>query len=208
MTPSREAHLVELVDDGGNPVGECTVDESHRPPGRLHRAFSVFLVDPAGRVLLQQRAATKTRFPLRWANSCCGHPAPGQSLADAANRRLGEELGLAPVELTELGVYVYFAEDPVTGRVEFEYDHVLLGEVAADVPLAPDADEVAELRWVTRDELAAELVDDPEQHAPWLTGVAQLLAGHALTVGAVPGSPTADLAAGPADEAPERTGER
>ena len=98
----REEHLVELVDDGGRVLGETTVAAAHQPPGRLHRAFSVLLVDPAGRVLLQQRAAVKTRFPLRWANSCCGHPLPGQSLTDAANRRLTEELGLGPVDLTEV----------------------------------------------------------------------------------------------------------
>ncbi len=98
----------------------------------------MLLVDPAGRVLLQRRAAVKTRFPLRWANACCGHPAPGEELAVAANRRLTEELGAAPVALTEVGVYVYHAEDPATGRVEYEYDHVLLGRVTGDERLLPD----------------------------------------------------------------------
>ncbi len=106
------------------------------------------LIDPAGRLLLQRRAAVKTRFPPRWANACCGHPAPGESLSVAAIRRLREEIGLGPVALTEVGVYVYYAEDPVTGRVEFEYDHVLLGRIDADEPLLPDPDEVADLRWV------------------------------------------------------------
>ncbi|MEV0391945.1 isopentenyl-diphosphate Delta-isomerase [Polymorphospora rubra] len=204
MTLSREAHLVELVSDTGNPIGECTVDEAHRPPGRLHRAFSVFLVDPTGRVLLQQRAAVKTRFPLRWANSCCGHPAPGQSLGEAANRRLGEELGLPPVELTEVGVYVYYAEDPATGRVEFEYDHVLRGELAPDVPLAPAPEEVADLRWVTREELLAGLAEHPRQHAPWLAGVADRLFS--------PGRTGTDRVvvpeSGAVEEAPERSGGR
>lgn len=71
---SREEHLVELVDDAGRARGQTTVAAAHQPPGRLHRAFSVLLVDPDGQVLLQRRAAVKTRFPLRWANSCCGHP--------------------------------------------------------------------------------------------------------------------------------------
>ena len=62
----------------GRPIGSATVDEAHQAPGQLHRAFSVFLRDADGRVLLQQRAAAKTRFPLRWANTCCGHPAPGE----------------------------------------------------------------------------------------------------------------------------------
>jgi isopentenyl-diphosphate delta-isomerase len=131
----------------------------------------VLLVDPQGRVLLQQRAAVKTRFPLRWGNSCCGHPTPGQSLTDAANRRLREELGAAPVALTEIGVHLYYAEDPGTGRIEFEYDHVLRGELSPDDPLLPDPDEVANLRWVDPAGLAAEINADPQRYAPWLGGV-------------------------------------
>jgi isopentenyl-diphosphate delta-isomerase len=175
MSDAREAHLVQLVDDAGRTVGECRVDEAHQAPGRLHRAFSVLLLDSAGRILLQLRAATKTRFPLTWANACCGHPAPGQSVPDAANRRLGEELGIGPIALTEIGVYVYQAGDPTTGRVEYEYDHVLRGELSPDVPLRLDPDEVAAVRWVTRDELRSELERRPRDHAPWLGGVARRL---------------------------------
>lgn len=167
----REAHLVELVDEAGAPIGARTVDEAHRPPGLLHRAFSVLLVDPAGRVLLQRRAAAKTRFPLRWANTCCGHPAPGQSLGSAAGRRLHEELGIDAAPLTEIGVYVYRAEDPGTGRVEFEYDHVLRGDFTTDRPVLPDPEEVADLRWAHLDELRADLDADPGAYAPWLGGV-------------------------------------
>jgi isopentenyl-diphosphate delta-isomerase len=185
VTASREGHLVELVDDAGRPVGATRVDEAHQAPGQLHRAFSVLLVDRSGRVLLQQRAAAKTRFPLRWANSCCGHPTPGQAPAAAANLRLREELGVGPVDLTEVGVYVYYAEDPVTGRVEFEYDHVLRGEFAATDPLLPDPDEVADLRWVEPDRLRAELDRDPQAYAPWLGGVLDRLtaAGGAASAG-------------------------
>lgn len=168
---AREEHLVELVDDGGTVVGQTTVAAAHQPPGQLHRAFSVLLVDPAGRVLLQQRASVKTRFPLRWANSCCGHPEPGQSLRTAANRRLMEELGVGPVGLTEVGVHLYFAEDPSTGRVEFEYDHVLCAAFAPDLPVSPDPAEVADLRWVDPLELRADIAAVPDRYAPWLVGV-------------------------------------
>ena len=105
MNATRETHLVELVDTDGAPAGEATVSDAHQAPGQLHRAFSVFLRDPSGRVLLQQRAAAKTRFPLRWANTCCGHPLPGEGPATAASRRLIEEIGVEGVELTEGGVY-------------------------------------------------------------------------------------------------------
>jgi isopentenyl-diphosphate delta-isomerase len=173
---SRESHEVELVDEAGGVLGSATVDDAHRAPGRLHRAFSVFLRDPStGRVLLQQRAAVKTRFPMLWANSCCGHPRPGQAVTDAAHRRLAEELGVAVPSLTPVGIYTYRAEDPATGRVEHEYDHVLVGDLPPGASMAPDPAEVATLRWVTIPDLLAALRDDASPYAPWLAGVAGLL---------------------------------
>jgi isopentenyl-diphosphate delta-isomerase len=191
MSGSREEHLVELVDQDGTATGSTTVEEAHRSPGQLHRAFSVFLLDASGRILLQQRAAIKTRFPLRWANTCCGHPEPGQSLSDAAARRLVEEIGVGGGALTEVGVYSYYAEDPATGRVEYEYDHVLLGELPADRKLLPDPTEVATVRWVTPEELQDGLTHDPRSYSPWLAGVAERLFAHLR-----------------ADDAPERSGGR
>lgn len=175
MTAVREQLLVELVDETGNATGSATVEAAHQEPGQLHRAFSVILRDPAGRVLLQQRAAVKTRFALRWANSCCGHPAPGESLSEAANKRLAEELGTAPIPLQELGVYAYRAADEATGRVEYEYDHVLVGDVPADLSCEPDPAEVAALGWVSAADLRASLVAEPDKYAPWLSGVIALL---------------------------------
>jgi isopentenyl-diphosphate delta-isomerase len=175
---ARESHLVELVDTDGSPTGTTTVEEAHQAPGRLHRAFSVFLRDGDGRVLLQQRAAVKTRFPLRWANTCCGHPAPGEDVAVAAARRLVEEVGIGGVALTEVGVYSYYAEDPASGRVEYEYDHVLIGDLPGGRDILPDPDEVAGVRWVVVDELCAALVDDPRSYAPWLAGVTERLTAH------------------------------
>ena len=172
---TREAHVVELVDPAGHPTGESTVDDAHRAPGKLHRAFSVLLVDGAGRLLLQRRSAAKTRFPLRWANACCGHPAPGEPVVAAAARRLHEELYATGIALHELGVYAYRADDPDTGRVEHEYDHVLLGRVDTDLTLAPDPAEVDDLRWVEPAALAAEIAARPHVFAPWLTGVLALL---------------------------------
>jgi isopentenyl-diphosphate delta-isomerase len=191
VTISRETHQVELVDEDGVPVGSATVDVAHRAPGRLHRAFSVFLRDAAGRVLLQQRAAVKTRFPLRWANTCCGHPLPGEEVAVAASRRLIEEIGVGGVELVEIGVYSYYADDPASGRVEYEYDHVLLGDLPAGHDPVPDPDEVAALRWVPVAELRAAIAADPRSYAPWLAGVVECLAER-----------------GDLDDAPERLGGR
>ncbi|GAA0809015.1 isopentenyl-diphosphate Delta-isomerase [Spirilliplanes yamanashiensis] len=176
---TREDHLVELVDENGAAVGTATVSEAHLPPGRLHRAFSVFLIADDGRVLLQQRSAVKTRFPLRWANTCCGHPTPGEPVTEAAARRLVEEIGVGNVTLAEVGVHAYYAEDPATGRVEYEYDHVLVGRLPADrdTPL-PDPDEVADLRWVSPADLRIGLQVEPRAYAPWLAGVTDRLLAH------------------------------
>ena len=168
----RELELVELVDAEGRATGSATVADAHREPGQLHRAFSVLLVDAAGRTLLQQRAAVKTRFPLRWANACCGHPKPGEPVADAAARRMAEELGFSGVALSEIGVYQYRAADPQTGRIEHEYDHVLLGRIDPATPMRPDPAEVAALHWERRDVLRTALDSAPERYAPWLAGVA------------------------------------
>lgn len=175
---AREADLVELVDPSGDPIGAATVADAHNVPGKLHRAFSVFLVDDQGRALLQQRASAKTRFPLRWGNTCCGHPAPGEDVAESARKRLAEELGIAGVPLVEVGVYAYFAEDPVTGRVEREYDHVLVGRLPADTPFRPDSSEVARLLWVPVSELRTRMESDPEAYVPWLGGVTGRLLEH------------------------------
>jgi isopentenyl-diphosphate delta-isomerase len=162
-----EQDLVELVAADGSPIGSSTVVDAHTGDGLLHRAFSVVLIDHNGQTLLQRRAASKTRFPLAWANSCCGHPGPGEPTADAAKRRLAEELGVRDVELSEVGVYAYTAGDPVTGRVEREYDHVLIGWVDSELTLAPDPDEVESTRWVAW----TEALTTSDGYAPWLPGV-------------------------------------
>jgi isopentenyl-diphosphate delta-isomerase len=150
-----------------------TVDAAHRAPGQLHRAFSVVLVDEAGRLLLQQRAAVKTRFALRWANACCGHPRPAEPVTVAAERRLAEELGIEAVPLTEVGVHVYHAVDRTTGRVEHEYDHVLFGRVGPATLVHPDPDEVATVTWMSPGRLATELGAHADRFAPWLGGVVE-----------------------------------
>jgi isopentenyl-diphosphate delta-isomerase len=168
---SREQDLVVTVDRSGRAVDTCTVEEAHQPPAQLHRAFSVVLTDQTGKILLQRRSAVKTRFALRWANACCGHPSPGQSVIAAANKRLRDEIGIGKVALTEAGVYIYYAADPLTDRVEFEYDHVLTGTVSAGDALSPNPAEVADLAWTSRCELDDLIKAEPNAYAPWLAGV-------------------------------------
>jgi isopentenyl-diphosphate Delta-isomerase len=177
VTVDREQLLVELVDPAGRVLGACTVREAHTAPGRLHRAFSVLLYDPAGRVLLQQRAAAKTRFALRWSNTCCGHPEPGQDLVAAAQTRLAEELGITAAQTTplaEAGVFRYQAADATSQYVEYEWDHVLVATLTDGVPV-PDESEVREVRWASPGPLATDIAADASTRAadftPWLAGV-------------------------------------
>jgi isopentenyl-diphosphate Delta-isomerase len=176
VTADREELLVELVDRAGRALGTCPVRQAHTPPGRLHRAFSVVLYDPAGHVLLQQRSAAKTRFALRWSNACCGHPAPGQELTAAATTRLAEELGITAAQitpLTEAGVLRYRADDAATKYVEYEWDHVFVATLTTGAPAA-DESEVREVRWASPGPLAAEIAARPADFTPWLAGVLDL----------------------------------
>ncbi|MRH89853.1 isopentenyl-diphosphate Delta-isomerase [Nocardia sp. SYP-A9097] len=161
--------LVELVDVQGRATGSLAVAAAHTAPGQLHRAFSVLLFDDSGQVLLQQRAGIKTRFPLLWTNTCCGHPAPGQSVIEAAAKRLREEMGLT-ADLTEAGTFSYQAADPATGRVEHEFDHVVLGRIGTAAP-EPNPAEVAETMWVSIEELRTAMTAVPTGYTPWLAQV-------------------------------------
>src|SRR5690242_12083018 len=107
--------LLELVDDDGFTIGTAEKLSAHQQPGRLHRAFSVFLFDQQGRLLLQRRALGKYHSPGVWSNTCCGHPYPGEAPFAAAARRTYEELGVSPSLLAEAGTVRYNHPDPDSG---------------------------------------------------------------------------------------------
>ncbi|UNO43097.1 isopentenyl-diphosphate Delta-isomerase [Streptomyces sp. MST-110588] len=149
---TAEPILLELVDEDGATIGTAEKLAAHQPPGQLHRAFSVFLFDGKGRLLLQRRAAEKYHSPGVWSNTCCGHPYPGEPPFVAAARRTAEELGIAPALLGEAGTVRYNHPDPVSGLVEQEYNHLFVGLVRQEP--APDPREVGEIAFVTPGELA------------------------------------------------------
>lgn len=155
--------LVVLVNEHDEAIGTMEKMEAHRT-GRLHRAFSIFLVDHTGRLLLQQRADGKYHGPGLWSNACCSHPRPGEGLLPAAERRLKEELGTTS-KLEERFAFTYharFAND----LQEHEFDHVLFG--AFNGELHPDPAEVKAVRWLSPEELSAEVSATPETFTPWL----------------------------------------
>lgn len=151
--------MLELVDEAGETVGTAEKVFAHLPPGRLHRAFSVFLFDDRGRLLLQRRAPGKYHSPDVWSNTCCGHPYPGESPFAAAARRTSEELGVSPALLREAGTVSYHHPDPDSGLVEREHNHLFVGRVRDGAH--PDPEEVAETVFVTPEELARRCQDLP-----------------------------------------------
>lgn len=148
---TADAILLELVDESGVTIGTAEKLTAHQPPGQLHRAFSVFLFDEQGRLLLQQRALGKYHSPGVWSNTCCGHPYPGEAPFAAAARRTFEELGVSPSLLAEAGTVRYNHPDPDSGLVEQEYNHLFVGMVQS--ALRPDPEEVDTTAFVTPAEL-------------------------------------------------------
>ena len=161
-TPSNgtaNAILLELVDEHGVTIGTAEKLAAHQPPGQLHRAFSVFLFDERGRLLLQQRALGKYHSPGVWSNTCCGHPYPGEAPFAAAARRTHEELGVSPSLMAEAGTVRYNHPDPASGLVEQEFNHLFVGLVQAAV--RPDPEEISEYVFVSPAELEKRCADDP-----------------------------------------------
>lgn len=158
-----------LVDADDRPQGDGDKLDVHRR-GQLHRAFSIFIFNARGEVLLQRRADVKYHFAGYWSNSCCGHPRPGEETASAAVRRLGEELGFQTplIEQTQL---VYRAEDPRSGLIEHEYLHVFRGRYVADP--RPDPAEVGAWRWTSVSAVRRGLVKSPHLFTPWFQLIAE-----------------------------------
>ncbi|MFV0126769.1 isopentenyl-diphosphate Delta-isomerase [Streptomyces sp. HMX112] len=158
-TGNQPSIMLELVDEDGRTIGTAEKLAAHQAPGQLHRAFSVFLFDEQGRLLLQRRALGKYHSPGVWSNTCCGHPYPGEAPFAAAARRTHEELGVSPSLLAAAGTVRYNHPDPDSGLVEQEYNHLFVGLVQA--PPRPDPEEVEETALVTARELAERHASSP-----------------------------------------------
>ena len=162
--PNELRDEVVLVDEHDRPLGVAPKLAAHEHGGRLHRAFSVFIFDSAGRMLLQRRAPSKYHFGGLWTNACCSHPSPDEPVIDAARARLRHEFGFdAPLE-RRLS-FVYRAHDPASGLTEHELDHVLVGRF--DGTPSPNADEIDAWRWVDPADLARDVRAHPDHYTPW-----------------------------------------
>lgn len=160
------AETLILVDERNRAIGRAEKAVVHRE-GRLHRAFSIFLVDARGRMLLQRRSRAKYHSAGLWANSCCGHPRPGERTLAAARRRLREELGVR-ASLRYAFRARYRTELP-NGLIENEIVCVYFGRAPAPgEAFAPNPAEVAATGWMTPAELERDIARHPRRYAYWL----------------------------------------
>jgi farnesyl-diphosphate farnesyltransferase len=162
LASSPAEERVVLVNQDDEAIGIEEKIKAHRL-GALHRAFSVFVLNTSGQLLLQKRAATKYHSGGLWSNTCCGHPRPDETVENAARRRLNEEMGFDS-ELRKLFHFVYDAKLE-NGITENEFDHVLLGHFDG-VPKA-NSIEVADWKWMDLAMLSVDLAVHPEKYTYW-----------------------------------------
>ena len=153
---------VILVDNKDVQVGTMSKLESHQK-GILHRAFSVFIFNSKGEMLLQKRAAGKYHSPDLWSNACCSHPVTGETISETVQRRLREEMGLhCPVEFA----FCFRYHAPFdNGLIENELDHVFIA-VSDETPV-PDKNEVSDWKYRDIDSLRTEVKYQNESFTEW-----------------------------------------
>ncbi|MDC0387063.1 isopentenyl-diphosphate Delta-isomerase [Flavobacteriaceae bacterium] len=153
---------VILVDSEDKPIGTLPKMEAHEK-GVLHRAFSVFILNQKGELMLQQRAHHKYHSPGLWTNTCCSHQREGEQNIEAGMRRLDEEMGFS-VTLEELFSFIYKAPFD-NGLTEHELDHVMLGHYE-EVPQI-NTEEVAEWKWMSLIDIEADIALNPDEYTVW-----------------------------------------
>lgn len=158
----NEREEVILVDETDQPLGRMEKMEAHRR-AVLHRAFSVFIFNSSGEMLLQQRAPEKYHSAGLWTNACCSHPRPGEDTRDAAGRRLFEELGFR-TDLEKVFSFTYRSEFE-NGLTEHEFDHVFVGKY--DLQPNPDRKEVSDYRYQSMQDIETALMARPGEFTSW-----------------------------------------
>ncbi|WP_096087089.1 isopentenyl-diphosphate Delta-isomerase [Agaribacterium haliotis] len=161
---SSDSDELILVNQHDEEIGSADKLLCHDGKGMLHRAFSVLLFNQHGELLLQKRAAEKRLWGDFWSNSCCSHPRVGESMHEAARRRVAEELGLEIADLVYLYKFEYHAQFGELGA-EHELCSVFIGR--CDSEAEPNANEISAVRWLSAAALEAELNADEAAFTPW-----------------------------------------
>ena len=164
---------VIVVDENDNAKGVMEKMEAHQK-GVLHRAFSVFVFNSAGELLLQQRADHKYHSGGLWTNTCCSHPAPGEEVTDAALRRLKEEMGFN-CELSHAFSFIYKAHFQ-NGLTEYEFDHVYIG-YSDSIPLL-NKDEVQNWKYINLQKLSQDIEENPGIYTAWIKECFKMVVDH------------------------------
>lgn len=155
------------VDLNDRPLCEMTKQEAHGSPA-LHRAFSIFVHDGCGNMLIQRRAMCKYHSGGLWSNACCSHPLESGAIEEQARERMQYELGVQ-CEVRELFTYTYFHRFSPE-LAEYEYDHVLLGKMDSGALPSPQPDEVMEWKWISFDALEKDVRSNPDAYSVWFIG--------------------------------------
>ena len=154
--------MVILVNQADEPIGTMPKMEAHEK-AVLHRAFSVFVMNNKGEIMLQQRAAHKYHSPLLWTNTCCSHQRVGETNIEAGTRRLKEEMGFE-TDIKELFSFIYKAAFD-NGLTEHELDHVMLGHYNNSPVINPE--EVADWKWMLPGEIKEDIAQNPQKYTAW-----------------------------------------
>ena len=154
---------VILVDSQDKELGLLERTEAHRIKPRLHRAFSVFIFNKDGKMLVHKRVSSKPTWGGFWSNTCCSHPQPGEHPKDAAQRRLREEFGFS----TDLEFLFKFEYSAMCNEEwgEHELDWVFAGNY--DGELTPDPEEIEETKWISTEEILKDSKENPDNYTPW-----------------------------------------
>ena len=153
--------LVILVNEKDKPIGVEEKLKAHLE-GKLHRCFSILILNSKGEILIQKRAETKYHSPGLWSNTCCSHPRPNEKIIEAAKRRLKEEMGIETV-LNEIFKFSYRAK--IGNLIENEIDHVFFGRFDGN-PIV-NKKEVGDWRWINLKDLKKDLKENPEKYTFW-----------------------------------------
>lgn len=154
--------MVVLVNENDEPIGSMEKLQAHKE-AQLHRAFSVFIFNSEGKLLLQQRAWEKYHTPGLWTNTCCSHPFPNEDSEAAAKRRLQDEMGIES-DLCFLFKFIY-KQRFENGLTEHEVDHVFIG-FTDEVPVI-NKEEVNDYKYIHVDDIKANIKQYPDQYTAW-----------------------------------------